>query len=80
MLQLYKKIPTDFLGQIFLELFQFKTRSLFGIPCVSVHIPFDQGWISDMVIDGPTFVSKKWLIFDNLGQGLSPNVDFFSIF
>ena len=29
MLQLYKNIQTDFLGQIFLELFQFKTRSLF---------------------------------------------------
>ena len=29
MFQLYKNIQTDFLGQIFLELFQFKTRSLF---------------------------------------------------
>ena len=29
MFQLYKNIQTDFLGQIFLELFQFKSRSLF---------------------------------------------------
>ena len=29
MFQLYKNIETDFLGQIFLELFQFKSRSLF---------------------------------------------------
>ena len=29
MIKLYKNIQTDFLGQIFLELFQFKTRSLF---------------------------------------------------
>ena len=29
MSQLYKNIQTDFPGQIFLELFQFKTRSLF---------------------------------------------------
>ena len=29
MFQLYKNIQTDFLGQIFLELFQCKTRSLF---------------------------------------------------
>ena len=29
MFQLYKNIQTDFLGQIFLELFQFKPRSLF---------------------------------------------------
>ena len=29
MFQLYKNIQTDFLGQIFPELFQFKTRSLF---------------------------------------------------
>ena len=28
MFQLYKYIQTDFLGQIFLELFQFKTRLL----------------------------------------------------
>ena len=29
MFQLYKNVQTDFLGQIFLELFQFKTQSLF---------------------------------------------------
>ena len=29
MFQLYKNIQTEFLGQIFLELFQFKSRSLF---------------------------------------------------
>ena len=29
MFQLYKNIQTDFLGQIFLELFEFKSRSLF---------------------------------------------------
>ena len=32
MFQLYKNIKTDFLGEIFLELFQFKTRSLLGHP------------------------------------------------
>ena len=34
MFQLYKNIQTDFLGQIFLELCQFKARSLFGTPCI----------------------------------------------
>ena len=29
MFQLYKNIQTDFLGKIFLEVFEFKTRSLF---------------------------------------------------
>ena len=29
MLQLYKNVKTDFLGKIFLELFQFKSQSLF---------------------------------------------------
>ena len=29
MFQLYKNIQTDFLGQIFLELFEFKSQSLF---------------------------------------------------
>ena len=41
MFQLYKNIQTDFLGQIFLELFQFKTRSLFlGDPVKSTMNPF----------------------------------------
>ena len=39
-----------------------------------------QGWISDMGIDGPTFVPKKWLFFINLGQDLSSKVGFFLIF
>ena len=39
-----------------------------------------QGWISDTWIDGPTFVPKKWLIFTDLGQGLSQKVYFFLIF
>ena len=33
-----------------------------------------------MEIDGPTFVPKKWLIFINLGQGLSQRVGCFLIF
>ena len=32
MFQLYKNIQTDFLRQIFLELFQFKTRTFLGHP------------------------------------------------
>ena len=32
MFQPYKNIQTDFLGQIFLEVFQFKARSLFWDP------------------------------------------------
>ena len=42
MFQLYKNIQTDFLGQIFLELFQFKTQSFFGTPsiyCQIQHFP-----------------------------------------
>ena len=40
MFQLYKNIQTDFLGQIFVELFQFKTRSLFlGDPVKSTMNP-----------------------------------------
>ena len=36
MFQLYKNIQTDFLGQIFLELFQIETRSFFlGHPVYS---------------------------------------------
>ena len=43
MFQLYKNIQTDFLGQIFLELFQFKTRSLFGdTQYVSLKLSFYQ--------------------------------------
>ena len=38
MFQLYKYIQTDFVGQIFLELFQFKTRSLFGTPSIIKYI------------------------------------------
>ena len=38
-----------------------------------------QGWINDMGINGPTFVPKKWLIFTNLGQGLSQKVSLFLI-
>ena len=34
MLQLYKNIQTDFLGQIFRELFQFKTQPLFWAPSI----------------------------------------------
>ena len=36
-----------------------------------VHVK--QGWISDMGIDGPTFVPK---FFTNLGEGLSQKVGF----
>ena len=39
-----------------------------------------QGWISDMGIDGPTFVPKSGYFFTNLGQGLSSKVGFFLIF
>ena len=39
-----------------------------------------QGWVSDMEIDGSTFVPKKCLIFTNLSQGLSKNAAFFLIF
>ena len=38
-----------------------------------------QGWISDMDINGPTFVPKV-AFFTNLGQGLSQKISFFLIF
>ena len=39
-----------------------------------------QGWTSDMGIDGVPPLSKKWLFFTNLGQGLSSKVGFLLIF
>ena len=41
---------------------------------------FFQGWISEMGIDGPTFVPKSGYFFTNLGQGLSSKVGCFLIF
>ena len=51
MFQLYKNIQPDFLGQIFLELFQLKLGHFFGTPCISVKF---RGIEEDIGISKPT--------------------------
>ena len=50
------------------------------VMAVIQEIPRTTVGIGDTEIDGPTSVPKSWLIFINLGHGLSQKVGFFLIF
>ena len=68
MFQLYKNIQTDFLGEIFLELFQFKTWSRFSVfeqnceNTTAKKIPETRTKKDFLFLKEPTFCQKCQLV------------------